>query len=108
MLGGQMATTRLGGRRVRTGDTPTTRPRGGQRVRTAGADTPHSLRSFGGVRAVPTDGNTPSSGWKEVYAAMGASTSAEAPAPCPECSEDLIRVDRSRGFCPDHGFAPAD
>jgi hypothetical protein len=80
---------------------------GEQRVRTAGVDTPRSLRSLGGVHAVPSDGDTPSGGWKEVYAAMGASTSAEAPAPCPDCDSDLIRVD-DRGFCPDHGFAPAD
>jgi hypothetical protein len=39
---------------------------------------------------------------------MGATTSAEAPAPCPECNEELIRVDTDRGFCPTHGFAPAD
>lgn len=57
---------------------------------------------------MPTDGSTPSSGWKEVYAAMEASTNAEAPAPCPACDEKLIRVDEHRGFCPTHGFAPAD
>jgi hypothetical protein len=56
---------------------------------------------------VPSDGDTPSGGWKEVYAAMGASTSAEVPAPCPAFDAELIRVD-DRRFCLDHGLTPAD
>jgi hypothetical protein len=81
---------------------------GGQRARTASVGSPDEQRESGGVHAVPSDGATPSGGWKEVYAAMGASTSAEGPAPCPDCDASLIRVDADRGFCPDHGFVPAD
>lgn len=59
---------------------------------------------------MPEDGTSPSGGWKEVYAAMGVSNSAEADAPpCPDCSEECLRIRVDRYRCLEHGtFATAD
>ncbi|WP_255149914.1 hypothetical protein [Halorarius halobius] len=54
---------------------------------------------------MPSDGDTPSGGWKAVYAAMDAATGTEESSPgTPEATE---RVDGRRATPPDH-FAPAD
>jgi hypothetical protein len=55
---------------------------------------------------VPTDREAPSGGWKAVYAAMGASTSAES-TPCPDCGDDTVRLSAGRRWCPSHGVVTA-
>jgi predicted RNA-binding Zn-ribbon protein involved in translation (DUF1610 family) len=52
--------------------------------------------------------DSPSAGWREVYAEMGVSTSAETDtADCPDCGDDAPRIRRRATggvfYCPSHG-----
>ena len=53
---------------------------------------------------MPTDRDSPSGGWREVYDEMGASTRAEADtADCPDCGHDAPRLHESWFWCETHG-----
>lgn len=58
---------------------------------------------------MPDERTSPSGDWRDVYAEMGADTSAEGPSrPCPKCSAESERV-FSRVFeCEEHGVWALD
>ncbi|WP_435155828.1 hypothetical protein [Haladaptatus sp. DFWS20] len=58
---------------------------------------------------MPDERTSPSSGWQDVYDAMAADTSAEAPAnPCPDCGTESRRIFRRVFECDNHGVWALD
>jgi hypothetical protein len=55
---------------------------------------------------VPDESTSPSTGWRGVYATLGATTDVESDPPereCPDCGVPSGRVSRGLYRCPEHG-----
>ncbi|ODR83091.1 hypothetical protein BG842_20250 [Haladaptatus sp. W1] len=58
---------------------------------------------------MPDERTSPSGDWREVYAEMGADTSAEGPVhPCPKCGAESVCVFNRVFECEEHGVWALD